>query len=70
MNSRAVAWRQGRTRERIAAFWLRLHGWRIVGERVKTRRGEVDLIARRGRTLAFVEAGISTRKDFNLWRLV
>lgn len=39
----------------LAAWFLRLKGWRIVGERLKTPRGEVDLIARRGRTVAFVE---------------
>lgn len=53
--SRRKAEQQGRNGERIAAWWLRLKGWRIVAERVRTRRGEVDLIARRGRTLAFVE---------------
>ncbi|MEZ5708657.1 MAG: YraN family protein [Blastomonas sp.] len=41
--------------EQVAAWWLRLHGWRIVAQRQKTPRGEVDLVARRGRTLAFVE---------------
>lgn len=46
---------RGRRGEVIAAWWLRLHGWRILGERVRNPRGEVDLIARRGRTLAFVE---------------
>lgn len=53
--SRRHAERQGRRGEYIAAWWLRLHGWRIVGRRVKTRRGEIDLIARRGKVLAFVE---------------
>ena len=53
--NRQVAEKQGRRGERIAAWWLRLHGWRIVGERVRTRRGEVDIVARRGTTLAFVE---------------
>lgn len=46
---------RGRRGERLAAWWLRLHGWRIVGERVRVTGGEVDLIARRGRTIAFVE---------------
>ncbi len=46
---------RGRRGEAIAAWWLRLHGWRIVAERVKTPRGEVDLIARRGKTVAFIE---------------
>jgi len=53
--NRERAERQGRHGERIAAWWLRLQGWRIVGERVRTSRGEVDLVARRGATLAFIE---------------
>lgn len=55
MRDRRQAEASGRRAETIAAWWLRLHGWRILGERVKTRVGEVDLIARRGRTVAFVE---------------
>ena len=52
---REAAERQGRRGEGFAALWLRLHGWRMVARRVKTPRGEIDLIARRGRTVAFVE---------------
>lgn len=59
--SRQRAERQGRSGEAIAAWWLRLHGWAIVGQRVRTRRGEVDIIARRGSTLTFVE--VKTRAD-------
>jgi putative endonuclease len=46
---------RGRRAERIAALWLRLHGWRILAQRARVPGGEVDLVARRGRTLAFVE---------------
>lgn len=46
---------KGRRGEALAAWYLRLKGWRILAQRVKTPRGEVDLIARRGRTVAFVE---------------
>ena len=53
--SRQGAERGGRRAERLAAWWLRLKGWRILAVRAKTPVGEVDLIARRGRTLAFVE---------------
>ena len=52
---RAIAERRGRRGEGWAALWLRLQGWRIVARRLKTPRGEIDLIARRGRTVAFVE---------------
>ena len=53
--SRAVAERRGRRGETRAALWLALHGWRMLGKRVKTPRGEIDLIARRGKMIAFVE---------------
>jgi putative endonuclease len=52
---RAQAERRGRRGETLAAWYLRLKGWRIVARRVKTARGEIDLVARRGGTLAFVE---------------
>jgi putative endonuclease len=53
--NRRVAEQRGRKGEGLAALWLRLRGWRIVGRRVKTPRGEIDLIARRWRQIAFVE---------------
>lgn len=52
---RRAAERRGRRGETIAAWWLRLQGWSILATRVKTRGGEVDIVARRGRTIAFVE---------------
>ena len=52
---RALAERRGRRGEGWAGWWLRLQGWRIVARRAKTPRGEIDLIARRGRTVAFIE---------------
>lgn len=53
--SRQAAEARGRRAETIAAWWLRLKGWRILATRARTPVGEVDLIARRGRTLAFIE---------------
>lgn len=47
--------RQGHTAERIAALALMLRGYRILGRRQKTPLGEIDLIAVRGRRVAFVE---------------
>ena len=52
---RRRAERGGRRAESIAAFWLRLKGWRILARRVRTPVGEIDLVARRGRTIIFVE---------------
>jgi putative endonuclease len=53
--NRRKAEQGGRRAERLAAWWLRLKGWRILAIRARTPVGEVDLIARRGRVLAFVE---------------
>ena len=53
--TRAAAEARGRRAERIAAWYLRLKGWRIVGTRVRTPVGEIDIVARRFRTTAFVE---------------
>lgn len=52
---RLAAEAAGRRGERIAAWWLRLKGWQIVARRVRTKAGEVDLIARRPGLVAFVE---------------
>lgn len=43
-------------------FYL-LRGYFIVGRNVRFRGGEIDLIVRRGRTLAFVE--VKTRASLN-----
>lgn len=53
--SRRARERGGRRAETIAAWWLRLKGWTILARRLKTPLGEVDIVARRGRTVAFVE---------------
>ena len=52
---RQRAERGGRRAERLAAWWLRLKGWRILDKRVRTPAGEVDLVARKGNLIAFVE---------------
>nr|WP_314446413.1 YraN family protein [uncultured Sphingomonas sp.] len=39
----------------MAAWYLRCKGWNILAERVRTPVGEVDLVARRGKVLAFIE---------------
>jgi putative endonuclease len=55
VRDRRAAEAAGRRGERIAGWWLRLKGWRILARRVRTPAGEVDLVARRGSIVAFVE---------------
>jgi putative endonuclease len=51
----------------MAAWYLRLCGWRILARRVKTPRGEVDIVARRWRTVCFVEVKWrATARDWDL----
>lgn len=53
--ARRAAEAAGRRGERLAGWYLRLKGWRILDRRVRTPAGEVDLVARRGALIAFVE---------------
>ncbi len=54
-DSRRRAHRLGHLAEIRAALALQVTGWRILKRRYKTRAGEIDLIAKRGKTVAFVE---------------
>ena len=60
---RRRAYRKGHLAEWIAALWLLVHGNRIVGRRYKTRNGEVDLIARKGDLIIFVEVKARSQVD-------
>jgi putative endonuclease len=51
----AAARKAGRSAEVIAAVWLMAKGYAILGFRLRTPQGEIDLLARRGRVLAAVE---------------
>jgi putative endonuclease len=62
IETRRKAYRAGRSAEAIAAWCLRLKGYRIVATGFKTPVGEIDLIARRGRTLVFVEVKVRPTK--------
>ena len=47
--------RSGHRAEALAALWLRFKGYRILATRYKTPVGEIDLIAKRRNTIAFIE---------------
>ncbi len=46
---------RGLVAEGIAAWMLRLKGYRVLATRYRTPLGEIDIVARRGEVLAFVE---------------
>jgi putative endonuclease len=58
-----LAEKHGRRSECLAAWYLRLKGYRILDTRVKTKLGEIDLVARAPfGPLCFIE--VKARKDF------
>ena len=60
--SRQQAEKRGRRAETYAALYLRLIGHRILAQRFRCKAGEIDLIARRGRTLLFIEVKQRSRE--------
>ena len=59
--ARKRAERRGRWSEWTAALFLMLKGYRILAMRYRVRVGEVDIVARRGDLVAFVE--VKARRD-------
>lgn len=63
MSERRRAERKGRAAELLAALFLMAKGYRLLARRVKTGRGEIDLVMRLGRDIIFVE--VKTRSDID-----
>ncbi len=60
---RIAAFRLGLSAESRAAMFLIAKGYRIVARRWKTPFGEIDIVARRGSALVFVEVKARERAD-------
>jgi putative endonuclease len=72
--NRRAAEQRGRSAETIACWFLRLHGWHILARRARVPGGEVDVVARRGKIVAFVEVKARSTEDaaataIDPWRL-
>ena len=48
-------YKKGLRAELISKIWLQLQGYSIKEQRYKTPVGEIDLIAKKGRHIAFIE---------------
>jgi putative endonuclease len=59
--ARRAAERGGRRAETIAALLLRAKLYRILARRYRTPAGEIDIVAKRGRAIVFVE--VKNRPD-------
>ncbi len=56
--------------EYVVGDLLRSDGWRVLGHRVRTRAGELDIVARRGDLVVFGEVKSTRRTGTDLARLV
>ena len=55
MNDRTRRYRLGHYAVSISVWHLRLRGYRVLARRYRTPVGEIDIIARRGKLIAFIE---------------
>lgn len=62
-NKRAKAEQKGRRAEGLAAWTLRLKGYKILAQRYRSPVGEVDLIAKRGKVLVMIEVKARKVRD-------
>lgn len=72
--NRQEAERRGRGAETLACWYLRMKGWRILARRARVPGGEVDIVARRRRTVAFIEVKARATEEaaafaLDEWRL-
>ncbi len=54
----------GTAGEAAASAWLEAHGYKILDQNVRTRFGEIDLVARIGDVIVFVEVKSRTSGRF------
>jgi putative endonuclease len=64
MTAAGAPGRAGARAEARAAEFLGARGLAIVARNFRCRRGEIDLVARDGETLVFVEVRLRSRRDY------
>ena len=61
--ARRRAHREGHGAERAAVAYLYLKGYRVLARRYLVKGGEIDIVARRGNTIVFVEVKLRASLD-------
>lgn len=61
--ARQSAERRGRWAETLCVWWLRLKGYTMLARRYRSAMGEIDIVARRGNALVFVEVKARSNVD-------
>lgn len=64
---RRAAERRGRSAELIAALWLMAKGYRVLGQRLRTPFGEVDIAALRAGVFVIVEVKARASREAGLY---
>ena len=62
-NARRAARAYGLQAETVATFWLRARLYQILDRNYRLKDGEIDIVAKRGRTIAFVEVKARGKLD-------
>ena len=65
-DSRGEAYALGKRGEQIALEYLSRKGYRIVSRGFRLFRGEIDIVARDGETLVFIEVKTRATTEFGL----
>lgn len=60
-------WQKGQWAERGVAFWLRCQGYRILHRRWTYKGGEIDIIARRKKTIHIIEVKYRKKSLDEAW---
>jgi len=67
ISRRRNAEQRGQRAEVLAGIYLQLKGYRILERQFRSKAGEIDLIARRGRRIAFVERKARATQEQAAW---